>query len=887
MDQEQIWSKLKKDVRSLLLSSKVGLDPEQLRRDYMGMLGHPMPFKILGFKNILDMVKEMPDVVSVVFRGDGTLYLRAVSDETTRDIEELVAKQRTSLADKKRLQKRMGSFFSPRYSHSYSHNYSHTQVALPRRGRAPLAVPPQLRVQFRILLSQGPIRLSQLQSSYLLCFGHPLRLHDYGFYSTAEMLEAASDLLVISQNRLGSILSLREQMLPRALITGTRAMSRPAKTMVSRTPPTALLTEAPPIAVPQVSQALSDVSQEDSVPIHPEDTELVRPLVEDSDASMPELMENSPDTEALEQQCFEDRLLKLEEELRQQIQENGVAGTISQDLKDKLQKIVAQFPEGVSVHDLPTKYQVQFGEELPLLESGFVSVTELVGAMTDIFHLQSDGETGDSNDWIVTDIQSRDSTLTELDSTGEGFKLPPISHYFSSPWEGHQEDEDQEEICALEPIDELDTLSSPQPPELTYTAMQLRSCPAVPPDALQCQRLQPPTQHGPRELVAVFVEEVETPGNFYIRFSETEEARAMEDMMIEMRRCYTCPEVSEQYRLPPQFVRQGQVCCISPKGMWFYRVVIHQVLSPTQVEVYYVDFGALTVVPTCQLKFLKSSYSVLPAQAVPASLVGIKPSTGSWSVESTELFQKLCSDRTLVGVLEHYSGDVLLLYLCDTCTDDDVYIHSALLHQGHATACSPSASSTLCSRVTPVSLYLGEGMVDLPEEPELTGPCTEQPAPVKEEEEPPGLEYIEDSMINSSIQSTPRSSLLSELTWTCTELGQALQDELPQSNSPTTPSTPMAPPDLIQDQQTLPPLSTDNDNAVSQAVAMSSSESSSCAPASPSITVPPLVPPTPLLRTLSLHTPNLGQIQGGSPGSPVSPLHLQYKGFPFPVFGTR
>lgn len=72
-------------------------------------------------------------------------------------------------------------------------------------------------------------------------------------------------------------------------------------------------------------------------------------------------------------------------------------------------------------------------------------------------------------------------------------------------------------------------------PARVTPALQVHCRGSVPLDAMQSQRLKKQRRLRPRELVLVQVEEVDSPGRFYISYSSGEEAQAMDTMMLELR----------------------------------------------------------------------------------------------------------------------------------------------------------------------------------------------------------------------------------------------------------------------------------------------------------------------------------------------------------------
>uniref|UniRef100_A0A4X2KM54 Tudor domain-containing protein 5 n=1 Tax=Vombatus ursinus TaxID=29139 RepID=A0A4X2KM54_VOMUR len=699
-EQEKIQECLRKEIRSLLISTKDGLTPQQLEREYLSMVGNHLPLRILGYRSTMELVLDMPDVVSLCPCGDGTVILKAIPDETTKGIASLVAKQRSSNKLRNSTQKgraNVGSSSGPRRR-------------LPYRGRIPPILPAVVKSELRDLLAFSPILLSDFEKAFAKRFGRSFQYMQYGFLSMFEVLSAASDIIAVEQTRAGSLLTLKRN-LPSEQKRGLPAGKSKTSQVGMKQPKSSMST-------PIVRTHL------------PEPVSTTEPLNQPHAVKIAEL--NGMETSSLDQS---EKLNQLENTFKSVIAQIGPGGTISSELKKKIKFVASKFPQGLLISKLLGEFEAVFKEPLSPKRLGFLNVAELVGSLSDILHVEfREGE----QDLLVFDAEMKhlttdvtilpfnDECLVQLDKKIEGkanISSPP-RNYLSSPdvkdtaWNNSLENHRnvEEKVCR-----KFSLVTKPMPlvkVECNFSDVSI-ALSVIPPDAVQNRKLcsLPPLDSS--TLVGVFVEYIISPSQFYIRIYSRDSSELLEDMMIEMRRCYSNQLVSDRYIMPESFIQPGHLCCVRiSEDKWWYRVIIHRVLGKQEVEVFYPDFGNLGTVQKSSLRFLKCCYIKLPAQAIPCSLAWVRPIEEHWTPQAILQFQKLCGLKPLVGVVDEYVDGVLNLFLCDTSSNEDIYFHHVLRAEGHAIVCRENVPSKGFRELNPLALYTK--CSPRPEEPGLT-----------------------------------------------------------------------------------------------------------------------------------------------------------------------
>ncbi|KAF5916671.1 hypothetical protein HPG69_005466 [Diceros bicornis minor] len=408
----------------------------------------------------------------------------------------------------------------------------------------------------------------------------------------------------------------------------------------------------------------------------------------------------------------------LENTFKSVIAQIGPGGTISPELKHKIKFVVSKFPEGLLISKLLGEFEVIFKEQLSPKKLGFLNVTELVGALSDILRVEfREGEQGllifDADmkplppDGAVSSVRS--SCLIQSDKKIEAKTCvsSPLRNSLSTAavrettWDCPSKNlkEPKQKICKKPNL-----VVKPLQLQVEINKSQLNPAVAnhdIPPDAIRDKKLcrLPPLDTS--TLVGVFVEYIISPSQFYIRIYSRDSSEKLEDMMIEMRRCYSNQLVSDRYAMPEYFIQPGHLCCVKiSEDKWWYRVIIHRVLGKQEVEVFYPDFGNIGTVQKSSLRFLKCCYTKLPAQAIPCSLAW-----EHWTSRAILQFQKLCGLKPLVGVVDEYVDGILNIFLCDTSSNEDVYFHHVLRLEGHAIVCRENVPSKGFRELNPLALY--------------------------------------------------------------------------------------------------------------------------------------------------------------------------------------
>ncbi|XP_057626326.1 tudor domain-containing protein 5 [Chionomys nivalis] len=685
-EQERIQDCLRKEIRSLLISTKDGLTPQQLEKEYLLMVGNHLPLRILGYRSTMELVLDMPDVVSVCPCGDGTVILKAIPDESTKGIASLVAKQRRSHKVQNSIQKGRTSVCSGR---------------VPYRGRVPPILPAFVKSELKDLLAFSPVLLSDFEKAFAKRFGRSFQYMQYGFLSMFEVLSAASDVISVEQTRAGSLLTLKKSA------PGEKQRGWPAGKIFTQ--PFRMKQQGSyystgfPVTKTRFSQRTSNM-------------ESLKPVL--SMEKMPTL--NTVETSRLN---HTEKLNQLENTFKSVIAQVGPGGTIDPDLKHKIKFVVSKFPQGLFISKLLGEFELIFKEQLSPKQLGFLNVTELVGALSDILHVEFSEE---KQDLLVFDADLkpvppggvpssvRHSCIVQPDKKTEGnaWLSSPSRNPLSTaavrkttwdcPLKNHKEPEQK----------------LYKKPNLVVKPLQLQvetnksqfSLPIanhdIPPDAVRAKKLcrLPPLDTS--TLVGVFVEYIISPSQFYIRIYSRDSSELLEDMMIEMRRCYSNQLVSDRYIMPEYFIQPGHLCCVRiSEDKWWYRVIIHRIIGKKEVEVFYPDFGNIGTVQKSALRFLKCCYTKLPAQAIPCSLAWVRPAEEHWTSRAILHFQKLCGLKPLVGVVDEYIDGILNIFLCDTSSNEDIYFHHVLRTEGYAIVCRENAPSKGFRDLNPLALY--------------------------------------------------------------------------------------------------------------------------------------------------------------------------------------
>lgn len=306
---------------------------------------------------------------------------------------------------------------------------------------------------------------------------------------------------------------------------------------------------------------------------------------------------------------------------------------------------------------------------------------------------------------------------------------------------------------------------------LVFLEVARFSSPASKPEGLFFPKktYKEPVPIGEGALADVLVTHIVSPGEIYVQKLQGEETVEFQHIMEEMGKMFSGRRRGSEWSVPWPY--KGLLCAgrFTEDKIW-YRALVTGVNSDETVDVTYVDFGNSEKLPFSDIRKLPDMFLRLPKQALPISLVDIKPNGNKtdWQKEDQQNVASLLLNRSLIVDVKDISEDKMSVLLYDTSGSQDVCINEFLVMSGYCQSA-------------------GLGIVKSQEELVAKQENAEENSVNGQQEQPVETNIQDDNTTESEIQSTGASecSSLTEEDKVVTEEKMTLQ----KSNDPQVSST--------------------------------------------------------------------------------------------------
>ncbi|XP_067050162.1 tudor domain-containing protein 1-like isoform X2 [Acropora muricata] len=221
---------------------------------------------------------------------------------------------------------------------------------------------------------------------------------------------------------------------------------------------------------------------------------------------------------------------------------------------------------------------------------------------------------------------------------------------------------------------------------LVFLEVARFSSPASKPEGLLFPKktYKDPVPIGEGDFVDVLVTHVVSPDEIYVQKLQGEEMLELQQIMEEMGKLFKGRRHGSEWSVPWPY--KGLLCAarFTEDKIW-YRALVTGVNSDDTVNVVYVDFGNCETLPFSDIRKLPDMYLRLPRQALPLSLVDIKPNGDSteWQQEDQHNISSLLLNRSMVVDVKGVSDDKMSVLLYDTSGAKDVCINAFLVMNGY------------------------------------------------------------------------------------------------------------------------------------------------------------------------------------------------------------